>query len=36
LTKLEIKTENIRTCGTLEAGIAAAFNMIGLQIKRKK
>jgi len=36
LTKLEIRTENIRTCGTLQAGIAAAVNMIGLQIERKK
>lgn len=36
LTKLEIRTENIRTCGTLQSGIAAAFDMIGLQIERKK
>ena len=36
LTKLEIRTENIRTCGTLHAGIAAAFVMIGLQIEHKK
>lgn len=36
LTKLEINTENIRTCGTLRAGIAEAFIMIGLQIESKK
>jgi len=36
LTKLEINTENVRTCGTLRAGIAEAFIMIGLQIESKK
>lgn len=36
LTKLEINTENVHTCGTLRAGIAEAFVMIGLQIESKK
>ena len=36
LTKLEISMENIRTRGTLQAGISEAFNMIGLQIEYKK
>ena len=36
LTKLEINTENVRTCGTLRAGIAEAFIIIGLQIESKK
>ena len=36
LTKLEINTKNVRTCGTLRAGIAEAFIMIGLQIESKR
>ena len=36
LTKLGISMESIRTCGTLRAGIAEAFIMIGLQIESRK
>ena len=36
LTKLEINTKNVRTCGTLRAGIAEAFIRIGLQIESKR
>ena len=36
LTKLEINIKNVRTCGTLRAGLAEAFIMVGLQIESKK